>query len=144
LTLVAFTAHGTPAPQGSKTIVPTKAGPRTKESNERQLRTWRQTIADAATKAMDGHGPLAGPCELDATFVFARPRAHYRTGRHAGELKPSAPTHCDKRPDLDKLLRAVGDALTGTALIDDATIVKITARKHYGSPAAHIELRTTQ
>ena len=144
MTTLAFTVHGTPAPQGSKTIVPTAAGPRTKESNERQLRAWRQAIADTAATAMDGHGPLTGPCELDATFVFARPRSHYRTGRHAGELKPSAPIHCDKRPDLDKLLRAVGDALTGIALIDDATIVKLTARKHYGSPAAHIELRTAQ
>ena len=142
--MIAFTVHGTPAPQGSKTVVPTKAGPRTKESNERQLRAWRQAIADAASTAMDGQGPLAGPCELDVTFVFGRPRAHYRTGRHAGELKASAPIHCDKRPDLDKLVRAVGDALTGTALIDDATIVKLTARKHYGSPAAHIELRTAQ
>jgi Holliday junction resolvase RusA-like endonuclease len=137
---VEFTVHGTPAQQGSKTYVPTAKGPRAKESNERALRDWRSAVSAAAHQAMNGQPPLHGPLRLHVEFVFPRPRAHYRTGRYAGQLKQAAPTWCDKRPDLDKLLRGLGDALTGIAIVDDAAIVQIAASKIYGSPAAHIEI----
>jgi Holliday junction resolvase RusA-like endonuclease len=135
--LVAFTVHGTPAAQGSKTVAHHEGRSWVREDN-RALQPWRNAIAFEATAAMDGRAPLAGPCRLEATFVFARPKSHYRTGRRAGELKPTAPTVCATRPDLDKLLRALGDALTGIVLVDDARIVDVTAAKHYGSPGAHI------
>jgi len=140
--VIAFTVDGAPAQQGSKTFVPTPAGPRGKESNEAALKSWRGDVATRAREAMAGRAPLAGPLELDVAFAFKRPQAHFRTGRRAGELKASAPIYCDKRPDLDKLIRAIGDALTGIAVRDDALIVELRARKYYGSPAAHIAIRT--
>jgi Holliday junction resolvase RusA-like endonuclease len=139
--VVAFVVDGTPAPQGSKTVVPTAAGHRTKESNEAALRSWRGDVAARAREAMAGRPPLAGAVELDVAFMFGRPRAHYGTGRNAGRLKPSAPIYCPTRPDLDKLLRAIGDAITGIVVVDDAAIVEVRARKAYGSPAAHIAVR---
>jgi crossover junction endodeoxyribonuclease RusA len=38
------------------------------------------------------------------------------------------------KPDLDKVIRATCDALTGILYADDAQIVDTSARKHYGSP----------
>lgn len=38
------------------------------------------------------------------------------------------------KPDLDKLIRAIGDALTGTVLQDDSRIVAVQAWKEYGVP----------
>jgi crossover junction endodeoxyribonuclease RusA len=138
VTGLAFTVHGEPAPQGSKTTGRTKAGATFMREDNPNTEPWRNAVALRALAAMNGQQPFAGPLRLDVTFVFARPRSHYRTGKHAGQLKPSAPVHCDKRPDLDKLVRAIGDALTGTAIIDDAAITELVARKHYGAPGAHI------
>jgi Holliday junction resolvase RusA-like endonuclease len=141
--VVAFTVDGAPAPQGSKSARVTNAGTTyMHESGRERLEPWRNAVAARAREAMAGRAPLTGPLELDVAFAFGRPRSHYRTGRHAGELKPTAPIYCDKRPDLDKLLRAIGDAITGIVVVDDAQVVELRARKYYGSPAAHIAIRT--
>src|SRR5262245_16827506 len=143
---VEFTVLGEPISQGSLRSL--GAGRPTIASNRDRLDPWRQAVAAAAQKAMTFRGddgtsgylpPLTGPLELRATFVFARPKSHYRTGRHAGELKASAPAFCATRPDLDKLLRAIGDALTGIVWRDDAQVAAIVrAEKHYGAPCARI------
>jgi crossover junction endodeoxyribonuclease RusA len=144
-TLLEFDVIGTPAPQGSKQARTTKAGATyMHEGNRERLEPWRNAIAAAAQAAMldaGDEGPFAGPLRLVVTFVFARPQSHYRTGAHAGELKSSAPIFCDKRPDLDKLVRALGDAITGIVVVDDAAFVELAAAKTYGSPAAHVTIR---
>jgi crossover junction endodeoxyribonuclease RusA len=130
---VTFTVAGIPAPQGSKTR--TKWGMREDNPN---TKPWRGAVASDATDAMNGRPPLDGPLELVAYFYFPRPKSHYRTGRHAGELKPGAPGYCTTKPDTDKLLRAIGDAVTGILVRDDSQFVHITARKLYGTPRAVI------
>lgn len=136
---VEFTVLGEPQPQGSKTIVQRKGKrPVVREDNPLTA-PWRTTIAAAAQKAMDGGELLAGPLRLRAVFVFARPKGHFGTGRNEGRLKPSAPLFVRTRPDVDKLLRAVGDAITGFVCRDDAQFVEVRAEKHYGvSPCAHV------
>jgi Holliday junction resolvase RusA-like endonuclease len=127
---VAFMVHGIPAPQGSKTPWGSETNPRTKP--------WRGMVSADAAEAMKGREPLAGPLRLEVHFFFPRPKAHYGTGRNAEKLKPSAPLwHCHK-PDLDKLLRAIGDALSGIVFRDDSQIVEVIADKVYQSPGALI------
>ena len=47
------------------------------------------------------------------------------------------------KPDLDKLERAIGDALTGIVFRDDSQIAWWSVWKVYGEPArAHIEIAT--
>lgn len=132
---ISFTVPGIPAPQGSKTR--TKWGMREDNPN---TKPWRGAVAADATDAMAGGPPLLGPVELVALFYFPRPQAHYRTGAHAGELKPAAPDYCTTKPDADKLLRAIGDAITGICVRDDAQIVRLSARKLYGTPRAVIAI----
>lgn len=132
---IAFTVLGEPAPQGSKVRVHARG---LREANPATA-PWRATVASAALEAMDVEPTLIGPLELRATFVFHRPAAHFGTGRNAGTLKTSAPAYRSKTPDIDKLLRAIGDALTGIVWRDDAQVVIVHAEKHYGSPpCAHI------
>ncbi len=133
--MISFTVAGVPAPQGSK--VRTKWGVR--EDNP-ATRPWRTAVAWEATAAMQGREPLAGALELVVVFTFPRPKSHYRTGRHAGELKPDAPRYCVTKPDTDKLLRAIGDAVTGICVRDDSQFVEITARKLYGQPSATVAI----
>jgi Holliday junction resolvase RusA-like endonuclease len=144
--LVEFRVAGLPQPQGSKTIGRTRTGNTYLREDNPHLRSWRADVAVAALDAMTvgddirRQAPHPGPVRLEATFVFPRPRHHYRTGRNAGQLRPSAPIHCDKRPDLDKLVRALGDALTGIVLVDDAQVAELAASKCYGAPGCHVKL----
>jgi Holliday junction resolvase RusA-like endonuclease len=139
-----FVVAGLPVPQGSKTYVPTAAGPRGRDGNEQALRSWRGAVADRASAAMVEQvgevEPFSGAVLLGVDFTFPRPRSHYRTGALAGQLRPTAPVWCRRRPDLDKLLRALGDALTGIVLADDSQIVEVRAAKRYGAPAAVVRL----
>lgn len=122
--LLTATIPGDPQSQGSKRVVPTAAGYRPIESN-RRLAPWRVDAITHLQVAMPpGWQPLDGPVSVTVEFVFARPSSHYGTGRNAGRLKPSAPVWKTTAPDLDKLERALFDALTQSGAVrDDARIV---------------------
>jgi Holliday junction resolvase RusA-like endonuclease len=59
---------------------------------------------------------------------------------------PKKRQHHTTKPDLDKLVRAIGDGLTGVVILDDKQIVELHARKIYTSgarpPSAHIVVET--
>ena len=123
MTRVSFTVPGVPAPQGSRAPYGGESNPRTKP--------WRAAVAAAAAEAMGDRELLTGPVKLVAVFTYPRPASHYGTGRNEGKLKPSAPTWKKSAPDLDKLVRAVGDALKYVAIRDDAQVCHIEATKVY-------------
>ena len=87
----------------------------------KELKAWRQDVAVAARRAYSGP-LLVGPVAI--VLIFARPRLkwHFGTGRNAGKLKASAPSHPTTKPDSIKLTRAVEDALTGVIWADDAQV----------------------
>lgn len=122
-----FHVPGVPAPQGSKTPFGTEANPRT--------RPWRAAISAEASIAHNGGPVLNEPVAVVANFFFPRPKSHYGTGKNAQMLKDTAPTYHTGHPDLDKLQRALGDALTGTVLRDDKLIASWITTKCYGDPA---------
>lgn len=120
-----FTVAGHAAPQGSKRLYAHGA---LVESSKR-VKPWRVDVRAAAETAMSEHPqtwtPFNGPVTLRAVFRFTRPKSHYRTGRNAHLLRDNAPTAPIGRNtgDLDKLIRAVGDALTSAGVYcDDAQI----------------------
>lgn len=115
--MISFFVPGTPAPQGSKRYL---GNGRMVESS-RRVKPWRADIRTAALANFKQ--PLTGPIRLDLIFVMPRPMSHYGTGRNVNKIKPSAPVHHTQKPDLDKLIRAVGDALTGVAYCDDSQVV---------------------
>ena len=75
------------------------------------LREARYGVGDTRAPMRASLAANAVNIVLDLLFRFPRPRSHFGTGRNAGQLKPSAPFYVRTRPDLDKLARAVGDAL---------------------------------
>lgn len=127
---VAFRVHGVPAPQGSKRAFVVGSRAVITDANPAPLKTWREDVKAAAVDAMNGRTPFEGPLELLVTFVLVKPKSVRR-------VWPSV------RPDLDKLTRAVGDALTSAAVyIDDAQVVQLTAVKRYGvQPGAEVIVR---
>lgn len=138
-----FTVFGVAAPQGSK--VRTKFGG-IREANPRTM-PWRQEVAARALEAMGGKEPALGPLRLTVWFHLPRPKSHYRTGKHAGELKADAPLWVTTKPDRTKLLRATEDALTGIVWRDDAQVVCGDAWKRYvvvDAPRAVILVETVE
>lgn len=119
---VSFTVYGLPRAQGSMRPVVSKSTGRAFNKVDPRLLAWRQTVAETAMTKARGE-PLAGPLVLIARFYLPRPKS-----------APKRVVYPAKRPDLDKLVRAVGDALAGVLYHDDAQIVELRARKDYGAP----------
>ena len=123
--IFSFTVPGKPATQGSKD----QFG---RESCKR-LALWRADARLLAERARPAGWDPAAPVQVNATFTFARPKSHYRTGKHADQLKPQAPVRCTNRVDVDKLARALLDAITGPVVLDDSQVVILTAAKHWSA-----------
>lgn len=117
------TVPGTPIGQGN--IRHLGKGRPAVHQNAKTLKPWRKAIVDATQQAMSDRGltkPLDGPLHLLAVFTMPR-------GKTVKRAEPTVP------PDLDHLLRALGDALKDAqAITDDARIVAATIRKRYETP----------
>ncbi len=111
-------AYGRPRPQGSK--VRNRYGG-VRDDNAEKLRPWRQSVAYAALQALDGRPRIEGPVAVDVCFTFDRPKSAPRSRRVWPITRSSG--------DLDKLLRAVLDAMTDAgAWRDDSQVVRLTVR----------------
>jgi Holliday junction resolvase RusA-like endonuclease len=110
-----------------------KATPRTKSSfnkhtgksfvyTPKTADDWKACVKHAYLTSAKGHF-FEVPVQAVLVYRFQRPVSHFRTGKHAGELKPSAPMWCDRKPDWDNLGKAVCDALNGVAYKDDSMVV---------------------
>jgi Holliday junction resolvase RusA-like endonuclease len=92
---------------------------------------WKSRIADAA-KDFRPDEPIREPISVRLEFWFARPKSHYRTGKHAGELKPDAPIWHTAPRDIDNLWKAVIDCLTQIGFFaDDGLIAHSIVAKMY-------------
>lgn len=121
-----------PKPQGSKKVI----HGRLIEASGQALKVWRRQIADACEPYLTENIHL-GPVRLEVDFFLPRPKSIPKSQRPS----PIVP------PDLDKLLRAVGDAIGQSGLIwgDDSQIVEILATKQYADnrqPGAVIVIKS--
>lgn len=125
--MMVFFVPGIPVQQGSKRHVGN--GIMVEDAKEK-LMPWRDSITYAAREASTEC--LTGPVSVSLTFYFPRPKSHYRAN---GQLKDTAPRYKSSRPDLDKLIRAVLDAMTAAGVWrDDSQVAALHANKAYGEP----------
>ena len=117
--MIDFTVSGQPRPQGSKNIYRGRL-----VESAKGLKEWREAVAKEAAK-QNFYTDQA--VEVLVHFYLERPKTVKRE-------RPSV------KPDIDKLLRAIGDALTGTVVKDDSQIVSVSAKKEYGEPGARIQV----
>ena len=115
-----FFVPGIPAPQGSMRAfmrpgarfpVVTADNPKTKP--------WRASVAYTASQECTG-APIEGAVAVGLTFLMPRPKS-----------APKRVTEPTKKPDLDKLVRAVFDALKGITWHDDAQVTSLIASKQF-------------
>lgn len=112
---------GDPAPQGSKRHV----GRGVLIESSKRVKPWRQDVREACLAAIAERGGtgavlIPGPCKVHVEFVLRRP---------ASAPKRSTPPAA-KRPDVDKLARAVLDALSSAGVYaDDARVIDLHVTK---------------
>jgi crossover junction endodeoxyribonuclease RusA len=124
---VTFRVDGIPAPKGSTKalrhrttgrVIVTETNPHT--------RPWAALVRDASrhNALANATSPIPFPrgtaVHLGVTFILPRPVS----------LPKKVRAHT-KKPDLDKLVRAVKDALTGVLWSDDSQVVTMTVAKRY-------------
>jgi crossover junction endodeoxyribonuclease RusA len=105
-------------------MVRTKRGATVMIETSPRVKGWRGAVADAARLAVNAAGAkqFAGDVCVDVTFRWIKPKSHARL--RAGEA-PGTP----RRADIDKLSRAILDALTGVVYDDDRQVAMLTARR---------------
>lgn len=125
--LLAVHVVGTPKPQGSKrAFYNPKAGrAQIVDANKRPLKDWRTDVVVGCQRAMDDTPLLLlGPLAVRLVFALPRPASAPRS-----RLWPAV------KPDIDKLARAVLDAMTDAGVWkDDAQVVDLHPSKHYPGP----------
>lgn len=112
---------GRPHGQGSMSVVNRRTG---KMRHPQSTIEWRTVV----TWEFKRHRivTLKGPVLMECRFFFRRPKSH--TKQQALDDRGWR----DKTPDLDKLVRAIGDAATAAGIIhDDGQIVRIVADMIY-------------
>ena len=122
-----FFVHGIPRPEGS-TRAWVRGGKAIITHANKNLLPWRQEVAACAVAA---HVELSAkhiPVEISAAFVFPRPSG-------VSEKKRPLPS---TRPDIDKLLRGILDALAGIAYVDDGQVCSVSATKTYARDGERI------
>ena len=115
-----FFVEGTPVPQGSKNVYVRGGRAVLVDANPR-LKSWRAAVRAAAEEAIAGEGweTLDEPCRVYLGFTMPRPQ------------RPRWDVPAVK-PDLDKLTRAVLDALTDAGVWrDDSRVVGLEVTKRY-------------
>lgn len=130
--MLLFHVTGRPAAQGSKRHV----GNGRFIDASKYLPAWRKQVTQVARSiaiASDWE-TVDGPVQLHVDFYLERPKS---VPRHRRRFHTKA-------PDLDKLVRAVCDALTDADIwADDSQVVRLIAAKDYADdvePGAFIQV----
>jgi crossover junction endodeoxyribonuclease RusA len=121
---------GEPASQGSHSVI----HGRIVQVNSAKHKRWRNAVAFAALDLVtEGWELLDEPLELSVVFYLPRPKTVQDRAYPA------------VMPDVDKLLRAVFDSLSGVIYVDDSRIITVSAQKRYADdrgPGALIRVNT--
>lgn len=137
---IRLTVHGTAQPQGSKTGFVNRATGKvvmregkTVEARD-AFKDWRGAVAHAARDWQQDHvqALLDESVAVEVTFYLPRPKS-----------APKWKLWAAGRPDLDKLARAVLDAITGTLLVNDSRVVRLVCEKPYTLDAPRAEIVIT-
>lgn len=121
---------GVPVGQGNMKAFVVAGRAKVTHANGSKIAVWRRSIEDAIHRQLGEEIELMqGPMRLSAAFRLPRPKSLPKRRRVWPINKRSG--------DLDHYLRALGDALTGVLLDDDAQIVEVEhLTKDYANPGA--------
>lgn len=115
-----------PGPQGSKKAVGRrKNGSTILVEMSKKVKPFREAVADSAKVKLGNVGPYFEqhvPVDVEVWFYLKR-------GKTVTREFPTT------SPDLDKVMRSLGDALkTGGVVYDDAQVIDVVMKKRYATP----------
>lgn len=110
-----ITVHGKPATKGSYVAITRADGGSFLKNDSTGLKAWTEEIQYAASVEMRGVPPYTA-VYLEIRIYRKRPQKKH-------------PKFPNMKPDPDKVARAVMDALTGIAYVDDSNVIIVLARK---------------
>ncbi len=121
---VSFNVLGTPVTQGSSKAFVVGRRAIVTHNKRQPLMDWRNAIAEEARRAAGGEfAPRGEAVRISAIFRLQRPKS-----------APKKVIYPTTRPDADKLLRALGDALKAVLYADDSQVVKLSIEKRFANP----------
>ena len=126
--VIRFAVLGQPVTQGSKRAFVNKHTGRAGmvENKAEELKSWREAIRSEAQRAVESGARLIdGPVVVRLFFGLAKPSS-------APKRRRTFPIAA-RSGDVDKLARAVLDALTGVLFGDDSQVVSLTVSKDYSA-----------
>jgi Holliday junction resolvase RusA-like endonuclease len=141
---IRFFVAGEPQPKGStRSFYVKKIDRVVTTTTNKNTKQWQLRIATEAQRANESREisffrqDKGLGYEVEALFLFVRPKS-----------LPKKVRSNTKRPDLDKLVRALLDGLADILIPDDSQVVSIKAGKRYiepgETPGADIRLRRTR
>lgn len=129
--MISFWIPGHPITKGSGTPMVSASGkPFVRQNNRERLGPWEARIEEIAVEA--GVRDLYsedGAYKVDRAFFLKRPQKHFHRDGRLREDAPRWPT--TKKADIDKMTRAILDALTGCAYEDDSQVCRGEESKDY-------------
>lgn len=132
---LSFHVYGLPKPKGSTTRMPNGATlPAGTAASRKAFGEWRTDIRDAALAAMGEREASTTAIRLMCEFQLPYPSSSIRKYQ-MGWLPHT------KKPDVDKLMRALLDACTGIIWKDDSQVCYSMVNKVYawdGRPGAEV------
>ena len=121
--MLVFTVLGPPATKGSTVSFMGDKGKIVTRTDSTGLASWTQAVGWAARAARIRLVPRPGAVRVSVRFDCVKP--------------PSASqrVYPTVKPDIDKVLRALLDALTGVGYEDDSQVIEVMASKGYAKSA---------
>lgn len=129
---IKFSVKGYPQPKGStRAFMPKGARYPIITADNPKTRPWARKVGYLAQVYAPAGGPWDGPVELHLSFWLKKPKSLPKTRR----------SWAIKKPDIDKLCRALLDSLTGVLFRDDSQVVSLHVWKDYGdAPGVDVEV----
>lgn len=130
-----FEVPGIPGKKGSWRAMEGRNGGRAfMVPMDKKLIPWSKRVAAAAALAMGWRQPIAGPVKCQIAYRLPRPQYHFGKGKLTAHVP--LPQFAKAYPimrtaDLDKMDRAMLDAMSKLVYVDDCQVVELHAVKFF-------------
>ena len=137
--IISFTVPGVPVAKGRARSARTKFG-KTIHYTPKKTKVYENEVCKYALLAMYGGKAIEESVRLTVFLYMPIPKSWSLKKKAlalSGEILPTT------KPDLDNMVKLIGDAMNGVVYKDDSQIVWVTARKFYTTePRAIITVET--
>jgi len=123
--VISITIPGRPVPQPRHQISTIGGFARAYIPKDHPIHSFKESVKLVAKLAMANNRIADGPIRISCEFVIDRPKSHTKKRRSIHRESHN------QKPDLDNLVKALTDPMTGIVWVDDSQISGIVASKRW-------------